>query len=33
VLESVFHPIVGGDVEIPPGWLIVVEGKREESTG
>jgi len=25
--RSVFHPIVGGDVEIPPGWLIVVEGK------
>lgn len=25
--RSVFYPIVGGDVEIPPGWLIVVEGK------
>jgi len=23
---EVFFPIRGGDVEIPPGWLIVVEG-------
>jgi integrase len=25
--RPVFFPIRGGDVEIPPGWLIVVEGK------
>lgn len=25
--RPVFCPIRGGDVEIPPGWLIVVEGK------
>ncbi len=25
--RPIFFPIRGGDVEIPPGWLIVVEGK------
>jgi integrase len=26
-VRPVFFPIRGGDVEVPPGWLIVVEGK------
>ena len=26
-VRSVFYPVNGGDVEISPGWLIVVEGK------
>lgn len=28
--RPVFFPIRGGDVEVPPGWLIVVEGKRNK---
>lgn len=26
-VRPIFFPIRGGDVEVPPGWLIVVEGK------
>jgi len=26
-VRPVFYPVRGGDVEVPPGWLIVVQGK------
>ena len=26
-VRPIFFPVRGGDVEVPPGWLIVVEGK------
>jgi hypothetical protein len=26
-VRPIFFPVRGGDVEVPPGWLIVVQGK------